>query len=142
MKREKSCGTIIFDQGKVLLIGSKDENGELFWSFPKGHQELGETDVETAIRETLEEVGLNVEIINQTPVITSHPIHNGAAIKDIYLFLARAESGEVKPQAGEVETWRWVDFDEVNKYLADYYQEAWSKIENNQTGNVTLRRSG
>lgn len=128
MKREKSCGTIIFDQGKVLLIGSKDENGELFWSFPKGHQELGETDVETAIRETIEEVGLNVEIINQTPVITSHPIHNGAAIKDIYLFLAKFKGGEVRPQPNEVDTCQWINVDETRKYLTDHYQKVWSEL--------------
>lgn len=47
---------MIIDQNKVLLIGAKDENDQAFWSFPKGHQESGETDIETAVRETLEEV--------------------------------------------------------------------------------------
>ena len=50
MKQEKSCGCIIVDDQKVLLISSKDDNGNIFWSFPKGHQEEGETDFETAIR--------------------------------------------------------------------------------------------
>lgn len=41
MNKEKSCGCIILKDDKVLLIGSKDDDGKLFWSFPKGHQEEG-----------------------------------------------------------------------------------------------------
>ncbi len=42
MGTEKSCGCIIIDGNKVLLIGSKDDNGEIFYGFPKSHQEQGE----------------------------------------------------------------------------------------------------
>ena len=48
----------------MLLIGTRDDNGKPFWSFPKGHQEDGETDIETAIRETKEETNLDVKIID------------------------------------------------------------------------------
>jgi len=78
-------------------------NENLIWSFPKGHQEDDETDIETAIRETLEEVGLQTEVIDQDPIFTNHLIHDGTAIKDIYLFLAKITGGEIKPQEGEVE---------------------------------------
>ena len=46
------------------MIGARDDNDKLFWSFPKGHQEDGETDIETAIRETKEETNLDVKIID------------------------------------------------------------------------------
>lgn len=69
MRHEKSCGTIIINQNKVLVIGARDDEGKLFWSFPKGHQENGETDIETAVRETLEEVGLRTEIVDQMPIL-------------------------------------------------------------------------
>lgn len=98
MRHEKSCGTMIIDQSKVLLIGAKDENGRIFWSFPKGHQESRETDIETAVRETLEEVGLNVEVIDRTPIVVSHLIDDGRAVKDIYLLLAKVSSGVIQPQ--------------------------------------------
>ena len=47
MKKEKSCGTIIIDSNKrVLLVRQK-----LGWvGFPKGHMEQGETEIETARR--------------------------------------------------------------------------------------------
>ncbi len=125
MEHEKSCGTIIIDQNKVLVIGARDDDGKLFWSFPKGHQEVGETDIETAVRETLEEVGLQIEITDQKPIVVSHLIHDGTAVKDIYLFIAKITGGEIKPQDGEVELVKWVDFTEADEYFSDYYKDAW-----------------
>ena len=127
MRHEKSCGTIIINQNKVLVIGARDDEGKLFWSFPKGHQEDGESDTETAIRETREEVGLETEIIDEKPIYASHLIHDGTAVKDIYLFLAKITGGEIKPQEGEVEQVQWVDFEEADKYFSDYYKDAWSE---------------
>ena len=57
--KEKSCGMIIFknefDKLKVLV----EHQVEGHWSLPKGHVEEGETEEETAIRETFEETGIN-----------------------------------------------------------------------------------
>ena len=43
---EKSCGAIIFNEGKVLVV--KQTSG--FYGFPKGHVEIGETEKETHAR--------------------------------------------------------------------------------------------
>ena len=43
MKYEKSCGAIIFDGDKVLILQQTAGH----WGFPKGHVEDGETEVET-----------------------------------------------------------------------------------------------
>lgn len=128
MKRYKSCGAVIIDNGKVLLIGAKDDQGKIFWSFPKGHQEDGETDLETAIRETFEEVGLNIKIIDKVPIIRSHYVNNESAEKDIYLFLAQKVGGKIKLQKDEVEYVKWVDTLKVDEYLTDYYRSAWLEI--------------
>ena len=53
MKHEKSCGTIIIGQNKVLIIGTRNDDGKLFWSFPKGHQEVGVTEFTPAIFEKI-----------------------------------------------------------------------------------------
>ncbi|MBQ6593527.1 NUDIX domain-containing protein [Candidatus Saccharibacteria bacterium] len=89
MKTEKSCGCIILKDNQVLLIGAKDDGGKLFWSFPKGHQENDETDIETAIRETKEETGLDVEISDIVPIKTGHFVHGGTVYKNILLFIAK-----------------------------------------------------
>ncbi len=59
---------------------------------------------------------MEVTIIDQALIVVSHLIHNSTAAKDIYLFLTKTESKAVKPQAEEVEFYRWVDFDEVDSF--------------------------
>ena len=57
MPSEKSCGAVIFKQDierKYLLLHY--EGGH--WDFVKGHVEGNETEKETVLRETLEEVGI------------------------------------------------------------------------------------
>ena len=57
--KEKSCGCIIIDNNKVLLVQQNQE----FWGFPKGHVEGDETEEETALREVKEETNLDVKIL-------------------------------------------------------------------------------
>ena len=56
-----SYGAIVIEPSEkgpaVLMVG-----GYRGWTFPKGHQDLGETPIETAKREILEETGLSVDI--------------------------------------------------------------------------------
>lgn len=57
MPSEKSCGAVIFKQNlerEYLLLHY--EGGH--WDFVKGHVEKGETEKETVLRETHEEVGI------------------------------------------------------------------------------------
>ena len=130
MEREKSCGCIIVDNDKVLLIGARDDEGNMFWSFPKGHQEDGETDIETAIRETKEEIGLDVEIVEPEPIITGHYVHGGTVWKEILLFIAKLIGGDFTLQEDEVELIEWVSFSEASKRLKGYYLEAWNDFLN------------
>jgi 8-oxo-dGTP pyrophosphatase MutT (NUDIX family) len=55
----KKCGIIYFDihDKKYLLVFGKKSSK---WGFPKGHQELGETEEDTAIREFYEETGIKI----------------------------------------------------------------------------------
>lgn len=128
--KEKSCGCILLKNNKVLLIGAKDDNGKLFWSFPKGHQEDGETDVETAIRETKEETNLDVKIIDNEPIKTGHLVHGGTAYKEILLFVAEPLNDEIKTQEDEVEKVEWVKIDKAGKYLDSYYRDVWGALLN------------
>ena len=60
MKKEKSCGCIIFNEkGEILLLHQNAGH----WGLPKGHVEEGETEEQTAIREVKEETNIDV-IIN------------------------------------------------------------------------------
>jgi len=56
---EKTCGIFIIDNNKNILICRA--TGTDSWSIPKGHPEIGESFIEAAIRETLEETGINLK---------------------------------------------------------------------------------
>lgn len=118
---EFSCGCIILnDKDEVLLEREISRNGDRFWCFPKGHKELGETDEQTALRETKEEVGLDVEIIDHDPISNNYLLHGGKVLKQVVYYLARPTSGvELELQAEEVEQARFVSLDEARE-LADF----------------------
>lgn len=104
MKKEKSCGTIIIENNKVLLIQQTDNA----WGFPKGHVENNETEQETAIRETKEETNLDVEIIINKKYIINYKINNEID-KEVVFFLAKKTSDKIKKQDEEIKNIKWVD---------------------------------
>jgi len=57
-----TVATIIEDEGRFLLVEERDATGELVFNQPAGHLERGESLVEAALRETLEETGWTVDI--------------------------------------------------------------------------------
>lgn len=103
MKYEKSCGAVIFDNDKVLVL--KQVQGH--WGFPKGHVENNETEIETAIREIKEETNLDVEINEKFRYVETYsPKEN--VTKDVVFFVAKKVGGDVKPQEEEVSEIKWV----------------------------------
>lgn len=103
MKKEKSCGTIIIENNKVLLIQQTDNA----WGFPKGHVENNEKEQETAIRETKEETNLDVEIISNKKYIINYKINNEID-KEVIFFLAKKTSDKIKKQDEEIKNIKWV----------------------------------
>ena len=128
MKKEKSCGTIIIENNKVLLIQQTDNA----WGFPKGHIENNETEQETAIRETKEETNLDVEIISNKKYIINYKINNEID-KEVVLFLAKKTSNKIKKQDEEIKNIRWVDLNQAFDIITyentkDIYKEVLKDI--------------
>lgn len=89
MFHEKSCGAIVYRRfhGNIEILLIKHINSG-HWSFPKGHVENGETEMETAKREIMEETSIDVIIdpTSEKPL----PIHQDEIlIKLLYIFLQR-----------------------------------------------------
>ena len=81
---------IIFDQqDQVLLCHRRDMD---IWNLPGGSMEPGELPTETAIRETYEETGLEVET-KQLVGVYSKPNNNDL----VFVFTATITGGELKP---------------------------------------------
>ena len=109
MRKEKSCGCIIMENNKVLLVYEKNRN---FWGFPKGHVEEGENELETASREVKEEVGLDVIIDENKRYVLNYIIRNEID-KTTVLYLAKNKGGKIHKQDTEIEDVRWCSFDEA-----------------------------
>lgn len=112
METEVSCGIIVFDGDKVLLI--KHNGGHT--SFPKGHVEKGENFEITAIRETEEETGIKARIITEQCFINTYsPKENH--MKDVLLFIGKKIGGDLKPQLEEVSLCNFFTHDEALEKL-------------------------
>lgn len=108
MKKEKSCGAVVYkyENEKLYILLLKHNRGH--WSFPKGHMELGETEVETAIREVKEETNLDVIIDNKFRYVTTYSPFKDV-IKDVVYFVAVPKNNEIIPQLEEVNMIKWYE---------------------------------
>lgn len=57
-----TVAAVVFDAGRYLLVEEVAEEGRPVLNQPAGHLEPGETLVQAAVRETLEESGWHVEV--------------------------------------------------------------------------------
>lgn len=109
MLHEKSCGAIVYRRyhGNIEILLIKHVNSG-HWSFPKGHVEGDETELETARREIREETGLEV-ILDQTFRETVSYSPKRDTQKTVVYFLALARNAHVVPQEEEIAEIKWVD---------------------------------
>ncbi|MGI6157950.1 MAG: bis(5'-nucleosyl)-tetraphosphatase [Saccharofermentanales bacterium] len=113
---ERSCGAIVFHEvdGELRVLLVKHRPGH--WSFPKGHVEAGETDIETAIREVAEETGIQIDIASDFQRQSTYSPKPGV-IKTVVFFLGDYIDGELTPQLEEVSEVRWMAPEEGMPYL-------------------------
>ena len=109
MKYEKSCGAIVYrksrDRIELLLIQNRYGG---HWSFPKGHVEGEETEVQTALREGKEETGLDIQLEDGfRQAVEYFPKPN--VKKQVVYFLGQAQSLEIKRQKEEISRITWTD---------------------------------
>jgi 8-oxo-dGTP pyrophosphatase MutT (NUDIX family) len=106
-----SANTIVVNNdGEILLIHRTDNDN---WALPGGAMDLGESLVQTAVRETAEETGINVEVTGLVGIYTD-PRHvilytsDGEARQEFsVVFTARPLSGEPTPSSESREV-HWV----------------------------------
>ena len=105
---EKSCGCIIINNGRVLLVQQKKGS----WGFPKGHVEFNETEIQTAIREVKEETNLDVKIYNKRRYTEKYFTYKGR-MKQVVYFVAKQTGGFEKKQDSEIKSMKWLNFEDA-----------------------------
>lgn len=112
---EKSCGVIPYRvrEGKLEYL-ALFQSGSSTWSFPKGHMEYGETEVDTARREVKEEIGVDMEILTDFRCEIFYTVHNKRSKKKVVLFAVPFD-GEITLRAGEIGAAKWLPRADVQK---------------------------
>ena len=112
---------VVNDEGLILLI-RRTNNGN--WALPGGAVDLGESVAQAAVRETLEESGIECEVTGLVGIY-SDPRHvilytsNGAVRQKFSIVLtARALAGQPTPSSESSEV-RWVPTAEATGYMMD-----------------------
>ena len=114
---ESSCGAVVFrndaTEKKFLLIRNKRS---AHWGFPKGHIEPGENNEQTAIREVLEETGINIRVLPNFKKCSEYTIQ-GRIEKSVSSFLAETDDVEYPIQPEEIEECGWFSYYDALKTL-------------------------
>ncbi len=90
--------------------------------------EEGENEIQTALREVKEEVGLEVEIDEQKRYTLNYIIKDEID-KTTVLYIATPKSEEIIIQESEIQNIKWCDFDEaLNTLTFENWKEMFKKV--------------
>lgn len=103
MNWERSCGAIVFTKrNDEILFAIVQEMGGAY-SFPKGHMEGDETEMETARREVLEEIGLRPAFLDGFYQQDEYPLaEKPGTWKRVTYYLAEFGNEALVPREGEI----------------------------------------
>lgn len=90
-----AAAVLIEQEGRVLLVRRAGEPFRGFWTLPAGFIDGGEDPAEAAVRECLEETGLNVRVTRLLDIISGKEHPRGADF--IIVYQAEVVDGELRP---------------------------------------------
>ena len=111
-------GAVIAKEGKIALIKRGNEPARGKWTIPGGLVELAEAPEQAVIRETKEEVGLDVENPVLMDVVNNVDLDDEGKVKYHYViieYFVHVKAGVAEASSDAVEL-RWVPFDDVEGY--------------------------
>lgn len=104
------CGGIIKKDEKYLLVQESHAGRKGLWNVPSGHSDPNELLTETAVRETKEETGLDVELTGICQ-IGSHRLPDESFA--LIMFTTRIIGGELISSNEEILQTKWFSYDEI-----------------------------
>ena len=104
MIQEKSCGAVVFTRryGEIMFVIVQEASGA--YSFPKGHVEGNETEMQTAAREIREETGLRPVFVPGFREADEYDLSEKPGThKQVVYYLAEYGDEAFIPRQGEIE---------------------------------------
>ena len=139
---KKAAGALVYGnnsifegcKGKILGFNRSYRNPDKLWSIPAGHRDDGESGIDAAIREVLEETGWEVKPVLAPPFVKSGLIDTkGEYEVEIYLcYPVRKVGSPSHAFEGEYE---WIDpelikqglYANVNTEMLEFFQDMFAK---------------
>jgi ADP-ribose pyrophosphatase YjhB (NUDIX family) len=114
-----TVGALVIDEeGRVLLIKRGREPDKGLWSVPGGVIKLGEGVRDAAVRETMEETGVKVDVLEPLCVVDKIVYDKLGKIKFHYIaidFHAKFVGGKLNPSSDILDA-KWVRLADVEKF--------------------------
>ena len=118
-QKEFSYGIIpiLRKDGRDLFLLVRHKAGH--WSFPKGHAEPGETEVQTARRELAEETGISVcDLVDAAVFAETYSIPKRDIQKTVKYFLGFVKTQTVHIQPEEITEYAWSTYEDALKRIS------------------------
>jgi 8-oxo-dGTP diphosphatase len=118
-RREFAAGGVVGRDGKVLLVQVKNLEGEVRWTFPKGHLEKNETWLKAALREVEEETGWRCRNAGALSNV-AYRFRRGArpVFKRVRWYRMEPVKKTGVPDAAEIRRTRWVGLTGAERALS------------------------
>ena len=133
MKRERSCGVIVFHQDtdgaiQFLLVQGYGN----YWGFPKGRSESNETSLQTALRELQEETGIEditmIDGVSFTEAYVIKKKRRPNISKSIVYFVAQVASKKTVRQRSEIKQLGWFGIEYAKQLVVPDKKEILDRV--------------
>lgn len=107
-----TVATVIEDNGRFLFV-EENSDGQLVFNQPAGHLESGESLIDAAVRETLEETGWSIEVQGVVGIGLYRAVNDITYYRTTFFGKALHHDAERPLDDGIVRA-VWLDRDEIN----------------------------
>lgn len=107
-------GVVIEQDGKFLLVQEKQPKAYGKWNLPAGRVDKGESLEQAAVRETKEECGYDVELIQHV-----FSLHQAVDLPVMHAFKGKIVGGELVFPEDEILDAKWFSLEEVKAMEKD-----------------------
>jgi len=105
------------EQGRLLLLQQASERKGFRWGPPAGGLEAHEDPIMGALRETREEIGIEVELID---LIGIYSVDRGDKTTGIgFVFRGKITEGKISPREGEISETRFFAPEEIKQLISE-----------------------
>ena len=137
-------GIVVLNKNNKIFVAKRIDNPKDFWQMPQGGVDPNESYLDAAYRELYEETNIKkIELIKVVEEFTVYELPDhllGIIWKGkfkgqkqkwfITRFVGNEDEINIKTKKPEFLDWKWVDINEITKFVVDFKLEVYKKIQN------------